>query len=148
MALRKDAVYNPQKRAKIVRKACKALLGFTTESDTEVTTTNQEELAEALLQRAPQSLSDPAKLSKDPVVGNLGVNIASWPTLFSVFRFAIDNNIRMRKSGIGFLHLCVIVNANRRKREWDRPGNEASLNMLAYFFCQLAILSLAQGSVP
>ena len=36
MALRKDAVYNPQKRAKIVRKACEALLGFTRESDTEV----------------------------------------------------------------------------------------------------------------
>ena len=68
-ALQNDAVYNPHKRAKIIRKACEALLGFHRENETEVTTTSQEELAEVLLERAPQSLSDPAKISKDPAVG-------------------------------------------------------------------------------
>ena len=69
-ALEKDAFFNPNKRAKLIRKACEALAGYCREKDQVVTPSLQEGLATALLQRAPNSLGDPATINQDPAVSN------------------------------------------------------------------------------
>lgn len=58
-AIKKDAFYNPQKRAKLIRKACEAMAGYCRENSTTPTTDLREELAKTLVSMAPRSLSDP-----------------------------------------------------------------------------------------
>ena len=58
-AIEKDAFYNPQKRAKLIRKACEAMAGYCRENNITPTTDLREELAKTLVSMAPRSLSDP-----------------------------------------------------------------------------------------
>ena len=69
-ALEKDSFFNPNKRAKLIWKACEALAGYCREKDQVVTHSLQEGLATALLQRAPNSFGDPATINQDPAVSN------------------------------------------------------------------------------
>lgn len=75
-ALAEDSFYDPNARAKLIRKACEHLEGFCLEHGLEITKERQDELARLLLERAPHSLSDPAgatkrkKQSSDPAVSD------------------------------------------------------------------------------
>ena len=55
--LKKDAFYNPQKCSKLIRKACEAMAGCCSESNT--TLTPELRAAKSLLSMAPLSLSNP-----------------------------------------------------------------------------------------
>ena len=58
-AIEKDAFFNTQKRAKLIRKACEAMAGYCRENNTTPTPDLREELAKTLVSMAPRSLSDP-----------------------------------------------------------------------------------------
>ena len=63
-ALAEDGFYDPNARAKLIRKACEHLEGFCLEHGLEITKERQDELATLLLERAPHSLSDPSVTTK------------------------------------------------------------------------------------
>ncbi len=71
-ALEKDTFFNPNKRAKLVRRACDALAGYCREHDLQPTGELQAKLSDILISRAPNSLSDPTHISKDPSVSAIG----------------------------------------------------------------------------
>ena len=60
-AIKSDSFYNPYKRAKLIRKSCEALAGYCRENEIPVTTELRSNLATALVQLAPKSLSDDGK---------------------------------------------------------------------------------------
>jgi hypothetical protein len=63
-ALAQDGFYDPNARAKLIRKACEHLEGFCLEHGLEITKERQDELATLLLEKAPHSLSDPSVTTK------------------------------------------------------------------------------------
>lgn len=60
-AIKSDSFYNPHKRAKLIRKSCEALAGYCRENELPVSTELKSNLAKALVQLAPKSLSDDGK---------------------------------------------------------------------------------------
>ncbi len=63
-ALSEDSFYDPNTRAKLIRKACEHLEGFCLEHGLEINKERQDEVAKLLLERAPHSLSDPSGTTK------------------------------------------------------------------------------------
>ena len=57
-AIKKYAFFNPQKRAKLIRKACEAMAGYCRENST-TPSMDLQELAKTLISMAQRSLSDP-----------------------------------------------------------------------------------------
>ena len=56
---KKDAFFNPHKRAKLIRKACEAMARYCHEQDIVPSKELREDLAKTLVKLAPRSLSDP-----------------------------------------------------------------------------------------
>ena len=75
-ALAEDSFFDPNQRAKLIRKACEHLEGYCLEHGLEITKERQDEVARLLLERAPHNLSDPSistkrkKKSSDPGVSD------------------------------------------------------------------------------
>ena len=117
-ALAEDGFYDPNTRAKLIRKACKHLEGFCLEHGLEITKERQDELARLLLERAPHSLSDPSgatkrkKQSSDPAVTKF--IITHWLYLYS-HRMGLGSRL-----GNGFITMHFLLRKILEKRRRGR----------------------------